>query len=58
LNAAILEFVQEEALQANVHSMAIGDYYVDQGDSNLIYKDIALDEETLLNLIKKINRSS
>jgi 1-deoxy-D-xylulose-5-phosphate synthase len=56
LNSAILEFIQKESLQANVYSLAIDDQYVDQGDSKEIYKDIALDEASILELIKRIKK--
>lgn len=55
LNSAILEFAQKERLSiSNIYSMAINDTYVGQGDRNLLYKELHLDEESILKLINSL----
>lgn len=57
LNSAILEFAQEKRYSINnIYSFAIGDCYVPEGHPKYIYKDLHLDEESLLNLIKRISK--
>lgn len=52
LNSAILEFAQKEHLSIDkIYSMAIDDIYVGQGDRTLLYKDLHLDEESILKFI-------
>jgi len=56
LNSAILEFAQTKRLNAcDIYSFAIDDQFVEQGNSQQLYKDLHLDERSLLALIKKIN---
>lgn len=55
LNSFILEHLQSKQLPSNqVYSIAIDDQFVDQGENHLIYPDIQLDEQSILNLIQKI----
>ncbi len=55
LNSAILEFAQNKKYDiSNVYSFAIDEQFVPQGDKEAIYKDLHLDEATLLSFVKKL----
>ncbi len=56
LNSAILEYAQKNHENTdNIYSFAINDEFVEQGDKTLIYKDLHLDEESILSVIHKIS---
>jgi 1-deoxy-D-xylulose-5-phosphate synthase len=54
LNSAILEMLQKFERTARVYSMAIDDQYVHQGERDLLYPDLQLDEAAVLAMLEKV----
>ncbi|QVK19212.1 1-deoxy-D-xylulose-5-phosphate synthase [Mycoplasmatota bacterium] len=55
LNSAILEFAQKHQFNTTqIYSLAIDDQFVEQGDKALIFKDLHLDEASILKFIEQI----
>ncbi len=55
LNSAVLEYAQKKHYNTkDIYSIAIDDTFVDQGESSLLYKDLQIDEKSILNLVHQI----
>lgn len=55
LNSAILEYAQKKHYNTkHIYSIAIDDTFVNQGENSLIYKDLHLDEDSIIKLIHQI----